>query len=86
MPATGRACLYRSTVTAYDDVFEHLDASTLPQRQHRILVAIRDWVVRYGYSPSTREIGDAVGLRSTSSVSKHLASLEERGSCGAAAP
>jgi repressor LexA len=36
-------------------------------------------VVRYGYAPSTREIGDAVGLRSPSSVSKHLASLEEKG-------
>lgn len=51
----------------------------LPPRQQRILVAIRDWVVRYGYSPSTREIGDAVGLRSSSSVSKHLTSLEEKG-------
>jgi repressor LexA len=68
-------------VTAYADldVFGHLDTSTLPPRQQRILVAIRDWVVRYGYSPSTRQIGDAVGLRSSSSVSKHLASLEEKG-------
>jgi repressor LexA len=68
-------------VTAYDDLdaFEHLDTSTLPPRQQRILVTIRDWVVRYGYSPSSREIGDAVGLRSSSSVSKHLTSLEEKG-------
>ncbi|MEU4765133.1 transcriptional repressor LexA [Actinosynnema sp. NPDC023794] len=68
-------------MTAYDDLdaFEHLDTSTLPPRQQRILVAIRDWVVRHGYSPSTREIGDAVGLRSSSSVSKHLAALEEKG-------
>jgi repressor LexA len=68
-------------VTAYDDLdpFEHLDVSALPPRQQRILVTIRDWVVRYGYSPSTREIGDAVGLRSSSSVSKHLTSLEEKG-------
>ncbi|GAB2998955.1 transcriptional repressor LexA [Amycolatopsis acidiphila] len=63
---------------AYDDL-EYLDTSALPPRQQRILVAIRDWVVRYGYSPSTREIGDAVGLRSSSSVSKHLASLEDKG-------
>ncbi|MHA6629758.1 transcriptional repressor LexA [Pseudonocardia sichuanensis] len=61
------------------DAFGHLDTSTLPPRQQRILVAIRDWVVRCGYAPSTREIGDAVGLRSPSSVSKHLASLEEKG-------
>jgi repressor LexA len=68
-------------VAAYDDfdAFEHLDTSTLPLRQQRILVTIRDWVMRYGYSPSTREIGDAVGLRSSSSVSKHLMSLEEKG-------
>jgi repressor LexA len=68
-----------SGVTAYDDVFEHLNPSALPPRQQRILVAIRDWAVRHGYSPSTRQIGDAVGLRSSSSVSKHLASLEEKG-------
>jgi repressor LexA len=61
------------------DAFEHLDTSMLPLRQQRILAAIRDWVVRYGYPPSTREIGDAVGLRSPSSVSRHVASLEEKG-------
>jgi repressor LexA len=60
-------------------LFDHLDTSTLPPRQQRILVAIRDWVVRHGYAPSTREIGDAVGLRSASSVSRHVASLEEKG-------
>lgn len=65
----------------YDDLdpFEHLNAAGLPERQQRILVAIRDWVIKYGYSPSTRQIGDAVGLRSASTVSKHLASLEEKG-------
>ncbi|MEV5714811.1 transcriptional repressor LexA [Amycolatopsis mediterranei] len=66
-------------MTTYDDTFEHLDPSALPERQQRILVAIRDWVVQYGYSPSTRELGEAVGLQSTSSVSKHLASLEDKG-------
>ncbi|WP_026401467.1 transcriptional repressor LexA [Actinomadura rifamycini] len=68
-------------MTGYDDLeaFEGLGASALPARQQRILVAIRDWVVRYGYPPSTRQIGDAVGLRSASSVSRHLASLEEKG-------
>ena len=68
-------------MTAADDldVFGYLDTSTLPPRQQRILLAIRDWVLRYGYSPTPREIGAAVGLRSPSSVSKHLASLEEKG-------
>lgn len=68
-------------MTGYDDgdLFEQLDVSALPERQQRILVTIRDWVVRHGYAPSSREIGDAVGLRSSSSVSKHLTSLEEKG-------
>jgi repressor LexA len=61
------------------DAFEHLDTSALPLRQQRILAAIRDWVLEHGYAPSTRELGDAVGLRSPSSVSKHVASLEEKG-------
>ncbi|MFP3964326.1 transcriptional repressor LexA [Actinomadura fulvescens] len=68
-------------MTSYDDRdgFEGLDTSVLPPRQQQILVAIRDWVVKYGYPPSTRQLGDAVGLRSASSVSRHLASLEEQG-------
>jgi repressor LexA len=65
-------------VTTFDDL-DHPDTSALPRRQQEILATIRDWVVRHGYSPSTREIGDAVGLRSSSSVSKHLTSLEEKG-------
>ncbi|MDQ2585049.1 transcriptional repressor LexA [Saccharothrix yanglingensis] len=67
-------------MTAYGfDEFDHLDTSALPERQQRILAVIRDWAVRHGHSPSTREIGDAVGLRSSSSVSKHLAALEDKG-------
>ncbi|WP_344129370.1 transcriptional repressor LexA [Saccharopolyspora halophila] len=65
-------------MTAFDEL-EHLDTSVLPERQQRILVVIRDFVVKYGYAPSSREIGDAVGLRSSSSVSRHLAALEEKG-------
>jgi repressor LexA len=57
---------------------DYPDTSTLTSRQRAILTVIRDWAVRYGYSPSTREIGDAVGLASTSSVSRHLRILEER--------
>ncbi|WP_309111574.1 transcriptional repressor LexA [Saccharothrix sp.] len=65
-------------MTPYDE-FDDLDAAALPERQQRILVAIRDWVSAHGYSPSTRQIGDAVGLKSSSSVSKHLAALEDKG-------
>lgn len=67
------------TLSRVTDVFDHLDASELPPRQQQILATIQDRVNRDGYSPSTREIGDAVGLRSTSTVSKHLAALEDKG-------
>ncbi|WP_026425651.1 transcriptional repressor LexA [Actinokineospora inagensis] len=61
------------------DFDDYPDTTVLPVRQQQILAAVRDWVVEHGYSPSTRQIGDAVGLRSSSAVSKHLASLEDRG-------
>lgn len=59
--------------------FEHLDGAELPQRQQRIMTTIRDWVVQHGYPPSTRQLAESVGVRSTSTVSKHMASLEEKG-------
>ncbi|WP_306215688.1 transcriptional repressor LexA [Actinoplanes sp. RD1] len=57
---------------------EDLDTSTLTDRQRKILTVIRDWAVRYGYSPSTRELGDALGL-APSTVGRHLRVLEEWG-------
>lgn len=60
-------------------MFGGLDASALPLRQQQILAVIRDWAAANGCAPSTRQIGDAVGLRSTSSVSSHLRSLEDKG-------
>jgi repressor LexA len=40
---------------------------------------MRDWVERFGYPPSVREIGEAVGLTSTSSVAHQLRALERKG-------
>jgi len=57
---------------------EHLDGSELGERQRWILAVIQASALRHGYSPSTREIGDAVGL-SASSVSRHLRALEDLG-------
>ena len=48
-------------------------------RQQRILEFIRSAVEDRGYPPSVREIGDAVGLRSPSSVHSQLATLERGG-------
>ena len=53
--------------------------AVLTARQRKILEVIRDWVERFGYPPSVREIGDAVGLTSTSSVHHQLRTLERKG-------
>jgi repressor LexA len=58
---------------------EDLDTSTLTERQRQILTIIQEWALRYGYSPSTRDIADAVGLASASSVGRHLRVLEDLG-------
>ena len=55
------------------------DPNGLTVRQRRILEVIKDSVARRGYPPSMREIGEAVGLTSPSSVSHQLASLQRRG-------
>ena len=53
--------------------------STLTPRQRTILDVIRASVSSRGYPPSIREIGDAVGLTSTSSVAHQLRTLEKKG-------
>jgi len=56
-----------------------MDESGLTQRQRMVLEVIRDSVQRRGYPPSMREIGEAVGLTSTSSVSHQLRALQRKG-------
>jgi repressor LexA len=51
----------------------------LTERQRTILEVIRASVSSRGYPPSIREIGDAVGLTSTSSVAHQLRTLERKG-------
>jgi repressor LexA len=51
----------------------------LTWRQRKVLQVIRDSVQRRGYPPSMREIGEAVGLTSTSSVSYQLSTLQNKG-------
>jgi repressor LexA len=55
------------------------DETGLTQRQRMVLEVIRDSVRRRGYPPSMREIGEAVGLTSTSSVSHQLRTLQSKG-------
>lgn len=51
----------------------------LSERQSRMLETIRDHVSEYGYPPTIREIGRAVGITSTSVVTYNLKSLERKG-------
>src|SRR5450631_2897953 len=55
------------------------DETGLTPRQHRVLDVIRDSVERRGYPPSMREIGEQVGLTSTSSVAHQLTTLQKKG-------
>jgi repressor LexA len=59
---------------------DHPDPNhVLTWRQRKVLQVIRDSVQRRGYPPSMREIGEAVGLTSTSSVSYQLSTLQSKG-------
>lgn len=62
-------------MTALPEVF----AADLSPRQRRILEYIRETVDTRGYPPSVREIGEAVGLVSPSSVAYQLNVLEKKG-------
>ena len=55
------------------------DATGLTPRQTRVLVAIKDSIEQRGYPPSMREIGEKVGLTSSSSVAHQLRVLEQKG-------
>ena len=80
-PARARAAGAEPQVRAVAQVssFPDLVTADLTARQKRILEFIRDWVERYGYPPSVREIGEAVGLVSPSSVAYQLKELERKG-------
>jgi repressor LexA len=55
------------------------DDEGLTPRQRKVLEFIRESVERRGFPPTIREIGDAVGLASTSSVSYQLITLQKKG-------
>jgi repressor LexA len=55
------------------------DATTLTARQRAILDVIEQHLRDRGYPPSVREIGEAVGLTSPSTVHNHLATLQRLG-------
>ena len=51
----------------------------LTERQRQILDFVTKYVDAHGYPPTVREIGEAVGLASPSTVHAHLANLERAG-------
>lgn len=53
--------------------------TTLGAKQQEILTYIQNSIKQRGYPPSVREIGDAVGLKSPSTVHAHLNKLEQTG-------
>jgi repressor LexA len=69
-------CLTCSTnISTITDVTEQ----TLTERQRTILQVIEDHMREHGYPPSVREIGEAVGLTSPSTVHSHLSTLQRLG-------
>ncbi|MGY1884301.1 transcriptional repressor LexA [Blastococcus sp. SYSU DS0753] len=66
-----------ASVRAFPD--RAADGDGLTQRQRRVLEVIRDSIDRRGYPPSVREIGEAVGLSSASSVAHQLSVLQKKG-------
>jgi len=68
-----------SVPTVVTEMPEHPDPDhVLTWRQRKVLQVIRESVQRRGYPPSMREIGEAVGLTSTS-VSYQLSTLQNKG-------
>lgn len=54
-------------------------ASGLTHRQQEILTFVQRYTESHGYPPSVREIGQAMGLTSSSTVHSHLEALERKG-------
>lgn len=62
-----------------DATVHELGSDGITARQRQILEAIRDSVEQRGYPPSMREIGEVVGLTSSSSVKHQLSALQAKG-------
>lgn len=49
------------------------------QKREEILASIVGYIRRYGYPPTVREIGELVGLKSSSTVQTHLTKMIDEG-------
>jgi repressor LexA len=77
--ASGNATANTETATVRSFPDRAADGDGLTQRQRRVLEVIHDSIERRGYPPSVREIGEAVGLSSASSVAHQLSVLQKKG-------
>src|SRR3954447_26271353 len=86
-PSRGRAtvpntCSYDSTdppETRPEEALPMDLGKDLTKRQQEIFDFIKKYSAKYGYPPTVRDIGKAVGLASSSTVHAHLANLEKVG-------
>src|SRR5919201_133258 len=74
----------RTLYPQVEHTFDHPSPKTgaaveLTGRQQEIWTFLTEYVDRHGYPPTVREIGEAVGLASPSTVHAHLANLERAG-------
>src|SRR5437867_9680184 len=80
VPALGLTASGRSVTLVGEHTFViHEGGAVLTGRQQEIWDFLVEYVDRHGYPPTVREIGDAVGLASPSTVHAHLANLERAG-------
>ena len=77
--ASGNASADPGSLTVRSFPDRGTDGDGLTQRQRRVLEVIHDSIERRGYPPSVREIGEAVGLSSASSVAHQLSVLQKKG-------
>ncbi len=67
------------TGSAVAQLPDTVDSAGLTLRQRRILEVIADMIEKRGYPPSIREVGEAAGLASPSSVAHQMRALEAKG-------
>ena len=56
-----------------------MDDSKITEKQMRVLAYVKEQIKKNGYAPSVREICQALGLKSTSTVHGYLARLQKKG-------
>ena len=71
--------LTKARVMSSDDNVVGLNTGDLTARQKQVLQTIIDRIEEFGYPPSVRDLIEASGLASVSSVSHQLSTLERRG-------